>query len=373
MVQPISQTLLSQIASPPTNPIPAALGKLPDRRRKNLTRKLVGEILSKTMGGKLGALGKINPAAMLELSKALGIPVSEKERIQSMIGDIQIGASIFESAGPEAAAKFAAEKASMLAEMGIRPTQYLETIQGLTSKDPAEVQAAGEALIALRNGFISDGILKSPDASKNVSEIRKETRARISKQLDLVRQDAKRVEENFSKVKNLVANIKTGNRIASAQAIIALVKIGDDSTVREGELKTALANVTPQAAVFDFLVGEGVASDVARSVSISFDPLNPDTMKVQDILDTADSLVLAQVPSIQSSFAESQELGETNLTIRGFKSVFSKTLTNRIGALSDLAKPSDAGALTEITDAQIQELKAARPDLTEQQIRAALQ
>lgn len=174
--------ILQGIANPAIANVPGAIASgrqarigREDRGREEETRRLAGDILKKTMGGKLGNLGKVSPKVAVELSQALGIPLNEKDRIQSMMGDIQIAATIFESAGPQAAAEFAAEKASMLEGLGIQPTQYLETIQGLTSQDPNEVQAAGQALINLRDGFISQGLLKGPSQVKSEAKFSPKT------------------------------------------------------------------------------------------------------------------------------------------------------------------------------------------------------
>jgi len=361
MVMPISPQILQGIANPP-------IGDFATGFQKNVDEKAFNEetaaVLENTIGARYADLIKIDPGKGLAIAEAVGVLEERDEklkaaRLKNVVGTLSLANDLVKTGNvpPEELGQLLLEQGKILASRNIPVDFMVDAGTKLINGTPEEQQAEMAAFGQLVDSFGGD--------DETERDIRKETRGRISKQLDVVRKDAKRVEENFGKVKNLVANIKTGNRIASAQAIIALVKIGDDSTVREGELKTALANVTPQAAVFDFLVGEGVTADVARSVSVSFDPLNPDTMKVQDILDTADSLVLAQVPSIQSSFAESEELGETNLTKSGFRSVFSKTLTNRIGALSDLATVPGGGqagvkSVRELSDAELEaEIKAA--------------
>jgi len=165
------------IANPTIADVPAAFARgeqrgiqRQDRARSEESRRLTGQILSKTIGGRLGELGKdlseIDPQAALAISQALGIPLTEKERINSMIGDIQVAATIFETAGPEAAAQFAGEKAKLLASQEIEPTQYLQMLDDLSSGDPATVQEAGESLIALRDGFIDLELSKSPAGRK---------------------------------------------------------------------------------------------------------------------------------------------------------------------------------------------------------------
>lgn len=176
--------VLQGIANPAIADIPGAIGRgqdrriagenqqmaLDDRQKKADIDAMLGEILGATVGGKIGALGKVDPSAALELSKALEIPLNAKQRMESMLGDIQIAAAIYESGDPRGAAQYAAEKASMLENLGIRPTQYLETIKGLMSNDPAEVEATGNSLIQLRDSFVASGALKSPGADEKFSE-----------------------------------------------------------------------------------------------------------------------------------------------------------------------------------------------------------
>lgn len=378
MVQPIPSSILSGIANPPTVAgISDAFQIGRDRRtarqgreRIEEERRLTGLILSKTLGGRLGAAGqdlsKLAPGTALNIAQALGIPVTEKQRLQSMMGDIQVAATIFESAGPEAAAKFAAEKASLLSGRDIRPTQYLEMIQGLTSDDPALVQEAGASLITLRDAFQAQGLLPAPAVAKTVAETRKEVRGDLRRQLKEIGSQTSAIQTNFNKIKGLAGEISKGNRNASAAALIALVKLGDPtSVVRQNEMVASLNNPNPVAAVIAFLQGEGISEDVSKAVVAAIDPLAPGVIDVNDLLATANTLVGANVPVIQASYAESVEQGEENLSTRGFKSVFTRRLKERVGNLSSLLTSDGVGK------PELEEEKPVK-DLTDSQLQAEL-
>ena len=361
--------VLQGIANPAIADIPGAIGRgqdrriagenrqmaLDDRQRKSDVNAMAGEILSATVGGKIGALGKVDPSAALELSKALGIPLSEKERMESMLGDIQIAAAIYESGDPRGAAQFAAKKASMLENLGVRPTQYLETIKGLMSNDPAEVEATGNSLIQLRDSFVAKGLLQAPGDGGD--EVRKEVRASLRKSVDEIGKGASTLETNYNKIQSLAAEVGKGNRTATAQALISLVKLGDPtSTVREGEMTSQLNTQNPIAAVADYLRGSNVADDVVSAVTAAMDPLNPKNVNVPNMLATASSLVSANVPALQASFAEAQQQAGDNLNQAGIRSIFPQRMVDRIGGLSRLlpqkqAASSDKSNTIEMVDA----------------------
>lgn len=363
--------VLAGIANPAVADVPAAFRRgeatrigREGRGREEETRRIAGDILNSTIGGKLGALGKANPNAAVQLSQALGIPLDQKGRIESMVGDIQVAATIFETAGPEAAAKFTAEKAAILEGLGIQPDQYLETIQGLTSQNPEEVAAAGESLIALRDGFIETGLLKGAVGDKSVLELRKEVRADLRKQVKDVSKQTSAIQTNFKKIQGLTTEISKGNRNASAAAIIALVKLGEpDSTVREGEMIASLNNPNPLAATISALKGIGTSDEVINSVTAAIDPLSPGVVNVNSLLSTANALVGANVPSIQSAFAEAREQGDENLTARGVKSIFTTRLIDRVGKLSDLVKPVGDATVKPVSELSLEELQAEQARL----------
>ena len=341
--------------------------------RDEETRRLVCEILGATRAGQLGALGRVNAPLAIKMAGQLKFDDDPKKQLNEFVGTVQLANAVGKAVGPRESLAILVESRNRIQAMvdkGMMRPGATTTLDGMIQKFDEDPKQGLEALNLMNDALVEQGLAKSPEVDKSISEIRKGLRSNIESQLKIIRADTKAVEENFTKVKSLVKEIKVGNRIAASFAIIALVKIGDDSTVREGELKTALANQNPIAAVFDFLLREGVTEDVARSVSVAVDPLNPATMNTENILATANSLVGARVPSIQTSFAESVELS-LELSPRGRRSVIGNTLKKRIAGLSDLLVPSQD--LTGPTDEQIAELKAARPDLSEEQIRAALQ
>lgn len=186
-------------------------------------------------------------------------------------------------------------------------------------------------------------------AAKTVSKIREETRAGLRGDLKTISKEAAEIKRNFTKVQNLAKNIKKGNRISATQGIVALVKLGDPGSVVSGnEVKGTLNAESPVAALFQLLTSKGMDAGIAESIATKIDPLNPDNINVADFLATADSLVSANVPSLQSRFSEAQALGQDNLSETGFNSIFSKGLTNRISGLTDLISTREAAPAANI-------------------------
>lgn len=197
-------------------------------------------------------------------------------------------------------------------------------------------------------------IPKANDAAeKTISKIREETRAGLRTDLKGISKEASEISRNFKKVQNLADNIKKGNRISTTAALTALVKLGDPGSVVSGqEVKTALNAQSPVAAFAQLFMSKGMDSNIAQSLASKIDPLSPENINVGDFLSTADALVSANVPSIQSRFSEAQALGEDNLSTTGFNSIFSKGLINRVGGLSDLLVTDRATPATPAANAQ---------------------
>jgi len=208
-----------------------------DQGRTEESRRLTGQILSNALGGRLGQLGKdlseIDPQAAVAVAQALKVPLSETERIKSMIGDVQVAATIFETVGPREAAQFAGEKAQLLAAREIEPTLYLELIDELSSGDPARMQAAGESLVALRDGFIELELSKDPRAAKAAD--RQPQINVLRKEISSITKPLRTVESAFKKIQKA-----TDTAAGDLSLIFAFMRILDpNSTVREGEFATA--------------------------------------------------------------------------------------------------------------------------------------
>lgn len=171
-------------------------------------------------------------------------------------------------------------------------------------------------------------------------EIRKEVRGNIRKGLNQIAKEADVIKTNFNKLKGLTNEISKGNRSAVAQGLVSLVKLGDPgSIVKESEMIAALNEKSPIAAVTELLSGKQTDKGVIDSVVSRIDPLNPNNINVDEVLATANTLVGANVPGIQQRMSEFEENARDNLTELGIKSLFTKGLRKRVGALSDIAQP----------------------------------
>ena len=136
---------------------------------------------------------------------------------------------------------------------------------------------------------------------KDDSDIRKEVRGEARKGRNAISKEMAVTRENFNKLQNLSGQVKKGNRSAVAQSLIALVKLGDPSSiVKESEMVAALNNQSPVAALTDMLASKGIDGGVINSVAAKIDPLNPNNINMNDVLSTAQSMVNANVPSLQT-------------------------------------------------------------------------
>ena len=204
--------------------------------------------------------------------------------------------------------------------------------------DPDEVANLPLDDQSLTNAILAnEAIFGQPQNGKQILQIRKEVRSSIGKEVGSIKKDAATITSNFNKLQNLSGQIRKGNRLAVSQGLIALVKLGDPSSiVSTNEMQAALNAQSPIAAVAGMLMGKGVSDDLARSIASKVDPLNPSNVNVDDLLATASSLVQSNVPVIQSRLASEQERAGENLTEAGIRSIFSQKILNAISDLSNL-------------------------------------
>lgn len=238
--------------------------------------------------------------------------------------------------------------------------------QGLPTGDTDEVisllqtgdaQGAQQLLQNAVDTGISLDIIK-PQV-KAATEIRKEVRGAIRTDLRSISKETGTITSNFNKIQNLAGEIRKGNRLAVAQGLVSLVKLGDPtSVVSATEMATSLNAQNPISAVSDLLTGKGVSSNIVNSIVTKIDPLNPSNINVDDLLDTARVSVNAFVPQIQRRFEGAQESARGNLTEEGIRSLFTQSLTNTITGLSELTgeTPSPPPTTTpagELSDAEL--------------------
>jgi len=236
----------------------------------------------------------------------------------------------------------------------------------LYDEDPAAAVKKAETALALfdpakSKSYQINKMAGADNFQEAGKEIRKETRGEIRKQLGSIYKEVNVVRTNYEKLQNLAAEIKKGNRQAVPQALVALVKLGDPgSIVSTNEMMGALNGKTPVAAVFDLLTKKGVDSELAESIAGKIDPLNPNNIGIDFLLDTGRAIVSAFIPTIQDRFASADELADENLTPAGKKSLFSKRLRSSVSTLSDLI-PEAQGAKQDLSAiGTIEELMALR-------------
>lgn len=337
------QGVLQGIMNPEVADIAGGLRRGGALRQQNLSQEMVGNILKETIGGKLGSLGEIDPQAAIGLAEAFQIPVGQEDRIKSMFGDAQAVVAVLQNGGtPQEAAQLLAPKVQLLESLGIEPTQYIETMRGLNAGNPETI----EGLFTLVNVGQNAGFLKKPE-DKAGAEIRKEVRGNLSKEVKELSKEEGVIKTNYNRIRSLGEKVRKGNRSAVAQALVSLVKLGDPtSVVKDSEMIAALNAKNPTAALTGLLQGSETREDVQQAILRSIDPLNPNTVNVDDLFATADSIVLSSIPSIQDRFADAEVRAKDNLTEAGIISLFGKgnRLGKRISGLSELVAPQETGS-----------------------------
>ena len=186
---------------------------------------------------------------------------------------------------------------------------------------------------------VSQGLLTLPEKDESMKEIRKEQRTNLRRGKKQLRDTANTLRSNYSKIENSIKLVEKGSRVAVPQLLVALVKLGDPaSVVREAELEMAIGRAKTKAEVFNWLAGKGTSERVLQAIATSFDPLSPETIRKDEIMDAANALLSANIPPIQRTWEEMQEEGE-QLTPAGYESIFTPKFTQSIQDLSTLIKP----------------------------------
>lgn len=360
MVMPISPQILQGIANPP-------IGDFATGFRQNVEEKAfneeTAEVLKNTVGSKYADLIKIDPARGFAVAEAVGALETQDEalkaaRMKHTVGLLSLANDLVKTGkvSPEELGQFELEQAKILAVRGIPVDFMIDSGTKLINGTPEEQQAEMAAFGELVAGFGGE--------DKNLLEIRKETRKSVRDQLKDVSKQAGVITTNFNKITGLIEEVSKGNRTATSQALVAIVKLGDPgSVVKLEEMVGALNTQNPIAAITDLLRGQGHSENVINSVTATIDPLNPRVLKVDDLLNTANKLVSANAPVIQESFGIARENAET-LSESGRRSLFTKGLTKRVAALSQLVSPSTPIVDKPIAEMTIEELQAERAKLS---------
>jgi hypothetical protein len=254
------------------------------------TQRITGELLGQTFGGKLGQLGKLNPDAALQLANATGIPVGQEAQQKKWLGDTQAATTILNRVGPAEAAKYLSEQSLLLENSGMDPSLYLEDIQALNSGDPAQIEAVGQAMNGLVEGFQAQGILKAPktatDRTGKASAVTKvmgdgttiqalpDGSVQVTNPEGNVVTGSERLEvlKNAREVEQEQARAITGQKEAGKAAI----KVSTDAFNRLEPINTAISNINEGIRLLDEGASTGpVVSKLPsiRSASVQLDNL----------------------------------------------------------------------------------------------------
>lgn len=226
-----------------------------------------------------------------------------------------------------------ARMAPSLSQMGIDPRQIDISDQGIQRGMQATQMFAPPPKdvdpIVLKPGEIAYGpggevIAKGgevPDDS--IETIRKEVRGDLKKQTGELRKEASNIRRNYEKLQNLGEEMRKGNRSAVSQGLVALVKLGDPtSVVKEAEMENALNRPSPVAEVAKLLQNKGTARGVIDAVTAKIDPLDPDNVNVDDVMATANAMMTPNIQGVARQFDIVKTRAAENLTPAGIKSVY---------------------------------------------------
>lgn len=273
--------------------------------------KATRELMPQAMAG--------DPQAMQQL---MGVNPNAGMQIQGMMMQQQQRA--------QQAEQFAQTQQLNQRRLGLQERQMDADEAALAAGPQPEYKTVGDQLYKIMPG--QDPVKVAGD-SKEAKDIRKETRGSIDKGLTGISTATNVILNNRDKLENLAGEIQKGNRAAVAQGLVSLVKLNDpNSAVLEGEMRSALNQKDPIAAVTQLLTDKGTSSEVQNAVLNSLDPLRPDAVNVKDLLSAADAMISANVPTLLDDYAGLQERGET-LTEGGRRALFTKSLQSKMDRL----------------------------------------
>ena len=154
-----------------------------------------------------------------------------------------------------------------------------------------------------------------------------------------------------------------GDRTATSQLLVALVKLGDPgSVVKESEMAAALNTPNPLA----YLADKGIQVDqgLMNTVLAKIDPLNPKNVNVDDVLATGATLVASNAPVMVDEYKRLKERGQST-DKAGYQSIFSEGRDKLFGSLSSIGKRKPTAQQNKIEEIRAK-LRAA--GLTDAQI-----
>ena len=285
----------------------------------------------------LNELQGLDPMVADQLMQSIG--ARDRNALSGFIQDARIAKGLMDSGANEDAKQFIGNRLSALSKMGVSDTRITKQaydkaqsgdwnglysmLSGFTgaldqAKEPVRgIAVEGSVINPVTGEVIYQGQPKTEE-DKEGAEIRKELRKTVRDDTKALVAQANVIKSNLSKVESLAKEVKKGNRSAVAQLGVSLVKLGDPgSVVKEEELRQAFAAQDPTAALAQMASEGKVSGEIVSSVLRKLDPLNPESINIEDILSTAGALVGSSVPILQESYslarrqAEEGGLGES--------------------------------------------------------------
>lgn len=288
----------------------------------------------------------------LMLQQMKGNQEMDTMRRQAMAQDVTRGIQMLKAGDTVGFVNLFANRLKNIQQLGGDPNQTQKIIQMVQG---GNAKGAKQALAQLHAGFVMEGLANPINEAEakavgrmkalmsgtpvKEKEYTKELRGELRKGMTETYNAAKTLKTNYNKIVNLADEVKKGNRTAVAQMGVALVKLGDPtSVVKDEELKQAFAAQDPRAAVMDVLRNGGVNDQTIQAFQMAIDPLNPKAINMENILTTADAMLGSNRGALLDSFKSLSNRGLQNLTAGGYKSVFDDDRRDYIMGIKDLGK-----------------------------------
>lgn len=303
------------------------------KRQQRIANEQVGAILQETIGGKLGALGQLDQQLALGLAKDFRIPIGQKDRLDSMVGDVRATAAILREAGPEAASQFLGEKIALLDSLGIDAPQYFEMAQRLQAGD----MTAAEELLTLDGALASltakpkefkqgtgamagysfdpttgeysiDPALKAElDADKESKADKNRLTAKdvagVNDKVTALTKDVRGIVASAKSLDNLKARGSAASKLA---AVFKFMKTLDPTSVvresEQGQVYAAQGAAASLAGQLNQLLGEGALTEQG----------------FQDVVDTAKNLANSAVEASENEVSSYLDVLSDKLTVGDF-------------------------------------------------------
>ena len=174
----LSESVLHGIANPAQADVFGSFNQGVAMREKREGNELTADILKNTVGTKVADLIKLDPNRGLELAKAMGIPLNEKDRIKNVFGNIVAANQMLQiGTDPREVAEYLGEQASQLEKGGISTQLTQNAIKRLTSGNPDEIMQQVDSF-----NEMTQQILGPEKAAKTSAQIERELKVKENAQ-----------------------------------------------------------------------------------------------------------------------------------------------------------------------------------------------